>query len=126
MKSRLRLFLSFAISLLLLGLFIWGFVRLSLAIWHRFAALDPNLAVGLLTTCTTLLVAVLGLILGRLLERKKEIEAHFRDKKIAIYDEFMKEFFQVYYGDEDKSSDLVEFLRNWQRQAMLWGGSSVL
>lgn len=114
---------SVFITLLLLAGAGWGIVWLIIAIWNRFTTLDPNVAVGLLTTSTTILVAVLTIVLGRYFERRKEIEAHFRDKKIAIYDEFLKKFFQVYYG---KNPNLVDFFREFQRQAMLWGGSPVL
>jgi hypothetical protein len=57
--------------------------------WEKFSSLDTNLAVGVLTAVTTVLVAALTVSLGRYFERKKEIESHFREKKVGIYDEFL-------------------------------------
>src|SRR5207247_1517114 len=71
-------------------------------------------------------VATLTIVLGRYLERKKEIDAHFREKKTEIYDSFLKEFFKVFHSPTDESIDLVPFLREWQRQLILWGGADVL
>jgi len=126
MKAKTKQIVSGITGLAIIGLVLWAFLWLVVAIWHRFVGLNANLAVGLLTACTTVLVAALTVSFGRYFERKKEIEAHFRDKKIAIYDEFLKEFFQLYYGDKNASSNMVDFLREWQRQAMLWGGAGVL
>jgi hypothetical protein len=61
---------------------------------------------------------------------KKDIEAHYRAKKTEIYDEFLSEFFKLFNSDEhsnnDDSSKLVTFLRDWQRKIILWGGQDVL
>src|SRR2546427_1181288 len=124
MKAKTKQIVSGITGLAIIGLVLWAFLWLVVAIWHRSVGLNANLAVGLLTACTTVLVAALTVSFGRYFERKKEIEAHFRDKKIAIYDEFLKEFFQLYYGEN--KPDMVDFLREWQRQAMLWGGAGVL
>ena len=102
MKAKTKQIVSGITGLAIIGLVLWAFLWLVVAIWHRFVGLNANLAVGLLTACTTVLVAALTVSFGRYFERKKEIEAHFRDKKIAIYDEFLKEFFQLYYGDKKR------------------------
>jgi hypothetical protein len=38
--------------------------------------------------------------------RKKEIEAHFREKKTVIYDTFLKEFFKVFHNPTDEVIDI--------------------
>jgi len=65
-------------------------------------------------------------MLGRYYERKKEIEAHFRAEKIKIYDEFLAELFKIFQSGGESSDDMVQFLREWQRKLVLWGGSNVL
>lgn len=57
-----------------------------------FSSLDKEISVGIITGATTLVVAIITIMLGRYYERKKEIEAQFRTKKIEIYDEFLKNF----------------------------------
>ena len=117
------------IVVFLLGLFAWLAWWIFSAAWAKLSSLNTNLAVGLLTAFTTVLVAALTVSLGRYFERKKEIESHFREKKVEIYDEFLKEFFKLFseeVSETPKENDLVTFLREWQRKMILWGGSDVL
>jgi hypothetical protein len=130
MKPKQRQALSIGMVLLVTTLVFGGMLWLIVATWHRFVNLNPSLAAGLLTASSTILVATLTVALGRYLERKKEIEAHYREKKSAIYDSFLLEFFKVFHSASDNPSaenpELVAFLREWQRQVILWGGSTVL
>ncbi len=99
-------------------------------IWGQFKLLDPKVSVGLLTAATTVIVATSTVVLGKYIERKKDIEAHYREKKTEIYDEFLCEFFKIFHSDneneEGENPDLVVFLREWQRKMILWGGQDVL
>jgi len=72
-------------------------------------------------------------MLGRHLERKREIESHFRAQKIEIYDEMLSELFKLFAsGEKEQDSadgsdnEIVEFLREWQKKMVLWGGAPVL
>ena len=78
------------VGVLLLGLCVGIFWWILSTAWAKLSSLNTNLAVGLLTAVTTVLVAALTVSLGRYFERKKEIESHFREKKVEIYDEFLK------------------------------------
>lgn len=99
-------------------------------IWGQFRLLDAKVSVAILTASTTVIVATLAVVLGKYIERKMDIEAHYREKKTEIYDEFLSEFFKVFYSDDkggdDEGLELVDFLREWQRKMILWGGQEVL
>jgi hypothetical protein len=115
------------VGIALCALLLWmGFVSVR-AIWHAIVDIKPELAVGIITGAATLLGATITVMLGRYYERKREIEAHFRTDKIRIYDEFLRELFTVFRsGEETDSKKLTEFLREWQRKLLLWGGAEVL
>ena len=116
-------------GILLIGLFAWIVWWVFSVVWAKLSGLDTHLAVGLITAATTVLAATLTVSLGRYFERKKEIESHFRERKVEIYDEFLKEFFKLFSGNDDQApdeGDLVSFLREWQRKMILWGGADVL
>jgi hypothetical protein len=76
--------------------------------------------VGFLTAVTTVFVATLTVVLGRYYERKKDIEAAYRQKKTEIYDEFLQEFLRVFCNPESaqQAGDdrVVQFFREWQRK----------
>jgi len=78
----------------------------------------------MLTVIGTVLGAIITITLGRVFEKKKEVEAHFRERKSEIYDEFLKVFYAL--GTDAAQTDLVPFLREWQRKIVLWGGPKVL
>jgi hypothetical protein len=93
---------------------------------EKFRALEEKVALAFLTVATTVIVATLTVVFGRYYERKKDIEAHFREQKIKIYDGFLKVLFEVFKSGEDKSDEVVSFLWEWHRQMILWGGQNVL
>lgn len=71
------------------------------------------------------------MMIGRYYERRKELDALYRDKKTEIYDEFLKEFFNLSSNgatnDSDSTQkDLVKFLREFTRKLILWSGPEVI
>lgn len=128
-KNRLNSIFGFALLILI----IWGVYWVASTIWDTLLTIDTKLAVSLLTAATTVMVATMTVVVGKYLERKKEIESHFREKKVEIYDEFLKEFFKIFFSEDDGANqpkggedELVKFLQEWQRKMVLWGGSEVL
>ena len=124
MKKGLSILIPLACLAAILAVLSWVFYQ----IWEQFKLLDPAVSVALLTGATTVLVATLTVVLGKNYERKKDIEAHYRSKKVEIYDEFLCELFKLF--DESRvdrdAESLVKFLREWQRKIILWGGQDVL
>jgi len=126
LKKNLSLIFSFAF----LAVIAWSIYWLASQIWGQFKLLDPKVSVAILTASTTVIVATLTVVLGKYIERKKDIEAHYREKKTEIYDEFLSAFFKTFYSDNEdeneENPELVDFLREWQRKMILWGGQDVL
>jgi len=111
----------------------WSLGYLVKGVWQELVSVNPQLAVGVVAAATTLLATTLTVMLGRYMERKKEVEAHFRAEKIKIYDEFLSELFRMFAESErskgetsGEDNSMVQFLRLWQQKLLLWGGSGVL
>lgn len=86
---------------------------------------------ALIAGAATILVATLTVTIGRYFERKRELDALYRDKKTEIYDEFLKEFFHLFFAEGVKTEgqaekDLVAFLREFMRKQILWSGPEVI
>ena len=121
-KSVFSALLGLLILVALAGLIIIGFVQL----WRSLAGINPALA----TAAATIIAAALTVTVGRYFERRKEIEAAYRDKKTAIYDEFLVGLFRMLLGGEEGSVSVnqeadpavVEFLREHHRKLILWSG----
>lgn len=125
----MRKAISLVLGFVVFGCIGWIVYWAAAQAWHQFTLLDPKVSVGLLTAASTVLVATLTVVLGKYYERKKDIEAHYREKKTQIYDEFLAEFFKTFDLDGDDGSsaaEMVAFFREWQRKIILWGGQDVL
>jgi hypothetical protein len=94
-------------------------------------SMPKELAAPLITGAATVLVATATVMLGRYFERKKEIDALYRDKKTEIYDQFLQKFFDLFFNGASTTSqqieeDLVPFLRDFTRKLVLWSGPEVI
>lgn len=119
--------LGFAVLLAIVG----GAGWLIYAFFKYLSAVPKDLAVALIAAGATVLVATFTVMAGRYFERKKELDALYRDKKIEIYDEFLKEFFTLFFGAGEgelatPEKDLVPFLREFTRKLILWSGPNVI
>ncbi len=94
-------------------------------IWQELNGANPNLAIALITGATTIVVSTITVMVGRHYERRKEVEAHFRAKKLEMYGAFIEEFFGLFDGSSPEK-DLTPFLREWQKKLVLKAGPSVL
>ncbi len=93
-------FKSFALGLLGLALLlaiIGGAGWLIYQFFQYISAVPKELGAALVAAATTILVATATVMIGRYYERRKELDALYRDKKTEIYDEFLKEFFGLFF-----------------------------
>src|SRR6185295_17596297 len=70
---------------------IWAVIRVVTGAWALFKDVDPALSAAILTAATTVMVSTFTIVLGRYFERKKDIEAAYRQTKTEIYDTFLQE-----------------------------------
>ena len=110
-----------AVVLGVVWLALWG-IR---SFFQYLSAVPKELGAALLAATATVLVATLTVMVGRYYERKKELDALYRDKKTEMYDEFLKEFFALFFNPEAER-DLVPFLRDFTRKLVLWSGPQVI
>jgi hypothetical protein len=101
---------------------LWKSVRVLLV---YLVGVPKELGVALIAAAATIVVSTLTVVIGRYYERKRELDALYRDKKVEIYDEFLKQFFGVLFGSQNQSvqsEDMVPFLREFIRKLLLWSG----
>jgi hypothetical protein len=76
------------------------------------------------------LVATFTVVVGRYFERKRELDALYREKKTEIYDEFLTGFFEFLHNVDtsrnNESTDLVKLLREFMQRLVLWSGPEVI
>lgn len=130
----MRRFTSIALPLVGLAILagLAGLVGCALyAFFYYVSAVPKELGAAMVAAVATVLVATVTVMVGRYYERKKELDALYRDKKTEIYDEFLKQFFGLFFnagGTEAKDiqKGLVPFLREFTRKLLLWSGPEVI
>jgi hypothetical protein len=127
LKTFISGFLGLAILAGLIALTGWAVY----AFFQYLSAVPKELGAALVAAAATVLVATITIMVGRYYERRKELDALYRDKKTEIYDEFLKEFFSRFWdtgetGTQGTMKDLVPFLREFTRKLVLWSGPEVI
>jgi hypothetical protein len=91
-------------------------------------SLDQPLVVAILAASVTIITSTITVVAGRILERKKEIEAHFRQRKYDQYDEMLSILYGMIDGSESAgpSDEFVKRLREWQKKLILFAGPQTI
>lgn len=120
--------LSILLGLLAFGGIGWLLFRAIKAFLDYVSAIPKDLGAPIIAGVATVLVATLTVVIGKNFERKRELDALYRDKKTEVYDEFLKTFFEFYFsGGENKDvQDLIPFFREFSRKLILWSGPEVI
>lgn len=93
------------------------------------AGLPKEIGGALIAAAATVFVSTLTVVFGRYFERKRELDALYRDKKVEIYDRFLKRFFTLFHSPdsaEANTEEMVAFLREFSRSLLLWSGPEVI
>jgi len=122
-------------AFILLGAIGWGVFWLLRLFWESLISLQSDLASAIIAASTTVIVAVLTIVVGRYYERKKEIETQQHARKIEIYEAFLEKWFGKLFEigqSKSESKDLLsdteflQFLAEFTRKLILWGSDDVV
>jgi hypothetical protein len=101
-----------------LGLVALGLVVLGIFLFRFFTLLNPAVATALVAA----LAGVLGIVIGKVWERRTEVEAHFRQKKTDQYDELLTILYSFFSDELPMRDEVTKQMRNWQRKLILFAG----
>lgn len=131
------------VALAFLGLLavalVWGLLRLLGFVWSAFTDLDKTVAAAIVAGIFTVIATTITVMVGRYFEEKRKQSELHREKKIQMYDTFIARMFKIFgnaeesaeeestEGDSDAGEqELIEFLREHQRQFLLWSNAPVI
>src|SRR5690606_16330619 len=109
----------------LIGTAVWLFWSLMVSLGAYLRTLPDGVAAALVGGSATVIVATITVMAGRYFERKRELDALFREKKTEIYDQFLEGFFGFMFSNTQASptsapDDLVTFFRDFLPELVLW------
>ena len=111
--------------LLALGL---AFVYLIVRLFYLLTSLDQPLLIAVLAGCATILASTITVVVGKIIERRSEIEAHFRQRKFEQYYELLKLLYELTQqtGDPKIDPQVIKGLVDWQRNLILFAGPKTI
>src|SRR5579883_1342340 len=123
MKKRIIWFFQFIAALGILAILGWASYVILGKVWAGFSTLPSGAkiaAVGGLITLASVLVT-------RYYERRKDIEAKLRERKLEAYSSFLEAYFQQLFEEERKPDfNFIAELRRFVRGIILWGNPGVI
>ena len=127
MKKVLKGISIFLISLLLISGFVYLVFIISSYIFDTFSSLEKEISAGIIAASATILVSVITVVIGKHLEKKKEIEHQLRIQKTEIYEKYMEKMFQVLTsGQKFPEKEMTKYFGEFSRKLILWGGKKVI
>lgn len=136
MQSKLEQAWYVFFGLVLLAGFGSGAYWLARTLWHAFSELDPAIAAPLLTMSATVIVAVITVVAGKQLEQRRDSVNQLRMRKIEVYQQFLKIWFEFLARTTDKTSspisrkkaerDIAKYLHDFTSKLILWGNHDVI
>jgi hypothetical protein len=117
-------FVALAILLTLAGSLLWFVIS-------QVRSLDSEVAAAVITASATVVVSVVVVVLGRYYEKKRELEAQARDRKIPLYEKFIDFWFRVLYAEklgeaQPSEQELLRAMVDFTRGSTVWASDSVI
>jgi hypothetical protein len=90
--------------------------------------LNQPLSIAILAACATILASTITVVAGKIIERKTETEAHFRQRKFDQYYELLKLLYELAQqtGEAQVDNNVVKRLNDWQRNLILFAGPKTI
>jgi len=90
------------------------------------ATVNPTLATAFVTGAITIVASISAVVVGRYFERRKEVEQAFRERRLQAYERFISKFAEITGETPLPPDDLVRFLRQLNKEILLWAGPHLL
>ena|SRR5438105_1437316 len=125
MKNRLAQIVSICLGFAMIVAVLYAVYRLLSFLIGALAVLPTTIAAALVTGSITIIGSVVAVALGRYLEKTKEVQAAFRERRLKTYEGFISVFMELTSGKQ-QTEDLVSFLRQVNKEMILWAGPKLL
>lgn len=119
------------LSIIVVAVFCIVVWYIAVTLWKVFFGLQKEVAAALVAASATILVSVFSVTGAKYYERKRSIEQDLRQRKIPIYEDFIKFLFRLIgaekIGDKPMTEkEMQEFFIEFTQKLMIWGSDEVV
>ena len=120
-----------ALGFTLLGALLYGGYLLIAKLWTIFSTVDPKLAVGVVAASTTVIVSLVSVLISKHLDRKAQILAHLREKKIPTYEKIINFIFSLTFAEklgkkQPTEKEMMKFMAEVAQELVIWGSDEMI
>lgn len=130
MKKILR-WLYIALGLFFIICLFYGVYLISVKVIKIFLSLPPEISATIIAATSTIIVAVLSIVIGKYYEQKRVIENELRQKKIPMYESFIEFYFKILMAEKIKAKkvtnqDMMKFFNTFTQELIVWGSDEMI
>ncbi|MCK5899008.1 MAG: hypothetical protein KAG06_08055 [Methylococcales bacterium] len=131
MKSEVQHNKYFVFGLCLIVFLVFGVYLLIAKIWAILESVDPRLGSGLAIASATVLVSFMSVLISKYLDRKAEILAHLREKKVPTYEKIINFIFSITFAKkvgkkQPSEKEMIKFMTEITQELVIWGSDEML
>lgn len=120
-----------ALGFALLGAILYGGYLLIAKLWSIFSTVDPKLAVGIVAASATVIVSLISVLVSKHLERKAQILAHLREKKVPTYEKIINFIFSLTFSEklgkkQPTEKEMIKFMAEVTQELVIWGSDEMI
>lgn len=126
-QNKKQMVLGFA----LLGVLLYGGYILIAKLWSIFSTVDPKLGVGIVAASSTIIISLVSVLISKHLDRKAQIFAHLREKKVPIYEKIINFIFSLTFAEklgkkQPTEKEMMKFMAEVTQELVIWGSDEMI
>lgn len=115
----------------LLGVLLYGGYILIAKLWSIFSTVDPKLGVGIVAASSTIIISLVSVLISKHLDRKAQIFAHLREKKVPIYEKIINFIFSLTFAEklgknQPTEKEMMKFMAEVTQELVIWGSDEMI
>jgi hypothetical protein len=120
-----------ALGVVLLGILLFSGYLFLAKLWAVFSSVDPKLAIGIVAASTTIIVSLVSVLVSKYLERKAQILAHLREKKIPTHEKIINFIFSITFAEklgkkQPTEKEMIKFMTEITQELVVWGSDEMI
>ncbi len=88
------------LGLIIIGIIFYVGYLLIVKLWSIFSTIDPRLGAGIVAASATVIVSLISVLVSKHLDKKAEILAHLREKKVPTYEKIIEFIFNITFSEK--------------------------
>lgn len=120
-----------AFGFILIGFIIYVTYLLLSKFWSIFSSVDPKLGVSIIAASGTIIVTLISVLVSKHLDRKAQILAHLRAKKVPIYEKIINFIFSFTFAEklgekQPTEKEIIKFFAEVTQELVIWGSDEII